>query len=231
MTENKFLNLVTNPLVTLDHTYRYSGTKLVEAESLAQHVVDTIMIGILMIDYINTLESKEVFSIPWYVMKATYHDLEEIITGDVPRPLKYYNEDTRKSLKKVAELIARDTFVENTQNPSYHYTVWYNAKEGDEGFILRIVDMLTVAYKCVKEISLLNNYYMLKVAHEVSTYIGEILYTIDSDDVFTRLSQGSRSYIRQVLSDAIKAMREIINTHAPELQDLNIISQSLIKQE
>ena len=51
---NKFLEIVSSPLMNLDHTYRYSGTKLVESESLSQHIIDTVMMGLKIIE-INSI--------------------------------------------------------------------------------------------------------------------------------------------------------------------------------
>ena len=59
MATNKSMELAASPLMNLDHTYRYSGTKLVEAESLSQHIVDTIMMGLKIIDKINFITGED----------------------------------------------------------------------------------------------------------------------------------------------------------------------------
>ena len=70
MTDNKFLELTSSPLMNLDHTYRYSGTKLVEPESLSQHIVDTIMMGLKVIDEINHIAGRDILDRDKYLMKA-----------------------------------------------------------------------------------------------------------------------------------------------------------------
>lgn len=225
MKKNEFLRLSSSPLMNLDHTFRYSGTRLVEQESLSQHIVDTIMMGILIIDKINSIEDNPL-DLSIYIMKATYHDLEEVITGDVPRPLKYFNEDTHHSLKSVADSVAKNLFDSQTYHPDLHYNIWDEAKEGREGFILKIVDTLCVANKVVKEVSLLNNFYMLRVAHEVSHYIDELRETLVSHD--ENFSDSAIRYLSELLKSAAEAMEDILQSHKDVLSKNNIVAQSMI---
>ena len=226
--KNEFLNLVTSPLMNMDHTYRYSGTKLVEQESLSQHILDTIILGIRFIDKINTFEGHDYFNDSNYVLKAVYHDLEEVITGDVPRPLKYFNKDTRDSLKNVAEQVAYDLFTSQMDNSLYHYYIWENAKEGREGFILKIVDTLVVANKVIKEVSFLHNFYMLRVAHEVRFYLQEYLNNIKKNKHYEALQDSSKNYIKEVIEGAIQSMESLLTEFQKEVEELNVISQSMI---
>ena len=227
---NKFLELASSPLMNLDHTYRYSGTKLVEAESLSQHIVDTIIMGMKIIDRINSILNCDMLSIERYVMKAVYHDLEEVITGDIPRPLKYYNEQTRDSLKDVADMVAQDLFKREFSDWKAHYSIWDDAKSGDEGIILKVVDTLVVANKVVKEVTLLNNNYMLRVAHEVSKYLIEIYDHINlsptNNPIFSQ--PDVKKYLLDVIDGAISAMEHVIEENQECMTSLNIHGQSMI---
>lgn len=220
--QNEFLNLVSSPLMNLDHTYRYSGTKLVEAESLSHHIVDTIMLGIKIIDKVNDIAGHTLIDPSEYVMKAVYHDLEEVITGDVPRPLKYYNTDTRDSLKLVADEIAMRFFCNQFTEGYPHYSIWDTAKSGHSGMILKIVDTLVVANKVVKEVSILHNFYMLRVAHEVSKYLKEI-HGIPYIGI-ARVDD----YLSEIIEGAVVAMEDIINSNKDVMKSLNIHGQSMV---
>lgn len=224
--ENKFLDLVSSPLMNLDHTYRYSGTKLVEAESLSQHIVDTIMLGLKMIDAINGIANYTCLDPSKYVMKAIYHDLEEVVTGDVPRPLKYYDDATRDSLKNVADQVARKFFDEQFNYGITHYNIWNDAKEDAEGYILKIVDTLVVANKVIKEVTLLHNFYVLRVAHEVSQYLRELRDTVAKRDMLN--DEDITDYLTSILDGAIKSMDDIINANKDCMDALNIYGQSMI---
>lgn len=225
---NNFLSLIANPLMNLDHTYRYSGTKLVEMESLSQHIVDTIMLGLKLIDELNWMNKDyedDILDTREYVMKAIYHDLEEAVTGDIPRPLKYYNDKTLESMREVADIIAHDFFSKQFKSPE-PYKEWDNAKCGKEGFILKLVDNLVVVNKVIKEVSLLHNFYMLRVAHEVSQYTRSLLKDVQESSHFN--NPEANSYIESVLLGAIDSMNFILNEHKETLESLNIHGQSMI---
>lgn len=222
MEQNRFLKLVSSPLMNLDHTYRYSGTKLVESESLSQHIVDTIMMGLKIIEDINTIGNIHLND-AIYLRKAVYHDLEEVITGDVPRPLKYHDESTLNSLRHVASDVAEELFKSEFNDWYKHYIVWDTAKDGLEGFILKIVDNLVVSNKVVKEVSLLNNYYMLRVAHEVVQYTACIKEHILEDSLID--DKETNDYLVSLLDGAIAAMLEILEEHKDKI---NLCSHSMI---
>lgn len=213
MENNKFLKLVSSPLMNLDHTYRYSGTKLAESETLSQHIVDTIMMGLKIIDTLNSngmnLSTKE------YVMKATYHDLEEVITGDIPRPLKYHDKVTLQSMRDVADEVAKELFKQEFTDWNIHFYKWQLAKNGNEGFVLKLVDNLVVVNKVVKEVSLLHNYYMLRVAHEVKQYTTELKNS--TEDYIIGWTPGAKAYIYELLDGAIQAMQDILDAHKDKL--------------
>lgn len=224
--KNEFLDLVSSPLMNLDHTYRYSGTKLVEPESLSQHIMDTVMLGLKIIDEANHLAGKEVLDPKAYVMKAIFHDLEEVITGDIPRPLKYYDKDTTASMKHVAEEVAYRFFEKEFHQVNTCYDLWESAKHGDEGFILKLVDTFVVVSKTLKEVSLLHNYYMLRVAHEVSQYLKEVLDGFMWNCPIT--SQAVSMYLKELIEGALASMEKLLEDNQEIMYDFNISSQSMI---
>ena len=224
MVNNKFLQITSSPLMNLDHTYRYSGTKLVEPESLSQHIVDTIMMGLKMVDEINWIAGEQVLDPQKYLMKAVAHDLEEVITGDIPRPLKYYNEDTTKSMKEVADQVAFKFFGDQFRDFGMYYHYWKDAKEDKEGYILKLVDTLVVVNKVLKEVSMLHNFYMLRVAHEVSQYLKE--HIGGSWDYFEE--EDVNAYINSILHGALETMNQILSENAETMEKFGIFEQSMI---
>lgn len=226
---NEFLKIASSPLMNLDHTYRYSGTKLVEAESLSQHITDTIMMGLKIIDKMNSIAGKQVVDPAEYLMKAVYHDLEEVITGDIPRPLKYYNAATLESMRDVADQVAYEFFDREFYCGGYHHDIWESAKEGKAGYILKLVDTLVVANKVVKEVSLLNNFYMLRVAHEVKTYLQEqFAYMTDHVSDIYPDERLVHEYLYSLLDGAILAVTDILYEHRECMEKLNIAGMSMI---
>ena len=83
-------------------------------------------------------------------VKAIFHDAPEILTGDIPTPVKYYSPETREayssveaaSIKKLTEMLPheyRDTYLEI-----------FNHSE-EEGVIIKAADRISAYIKCLEE--------------------------------------------------------------------------------
>ena len=88
---------------------------------------------------------------------ALYHDATEIITGDMPTPIKYYNPEIKSSYKKV-ERVAADKLISllpetlrDTSRP-----VLYEQDE-DIRRLVKAADKLSAYIKCIEELKAGNN--------------------------------------------------------------------------
>ena len=82
---------------------------------------------------------------------AIYHDASEILTGDLPTPIKYYNPEIRNAYKEV-ERIAGNRLLDMLPpelRPSYEHLVL----EDDETVnpIVKAADKLSAYIKCLEE--------------------------------------------------------------------------------
>lgn len=82
-----------------------------------------------------------------------YHDCTEIITGDMPTPIKYYNTDTKEAYKNVEKQAAKELLA---MLPDYLYeeyeSVLFQGEE--EEYIWKLVkaaDRLSAYIKCLEE--------------------------------------------------------------------------------
>lgn len=92
------------------------------------------------------------------LQRALLHDMEEIITGDIPTPTKYANP------KLTAEIHAYE--LESAEKVSqafgtYALDSWIFAKDNTvEGNIITLADSAAVVYKIVRELRLGNNFFL-----------------------------------------------------------------------
>ena len=82
-----------------------------------------------------------------------YHDANEIITGDMPTPVKYYDEEIQKAYKKV-ERVASVTLL--NQLPDYmqpYYREIFLEQSGEEALwrLVKGADKLSALIKCIEE--------------------------------------------------------------------------------
>ena len=88
---------------------------------------------------------------------ALYHDATEIITGDMPTPIKYYNPEIKNSYKKV-ERVAADkllSLLPEALRETYRPVLY----EQDEEIrrLVKAADKLSAYIKCIEELKAGNN--------------------------------------------------------------------------
>ena len=83
---------------------------------------------------------------------ALFHDASEILTGDLPTPIKYYNPDIRKAYKAVEAVSAQKllSMLPSELQPGYEPLL----TESDPGVkrIVKAADKLSAYIKCVEEL-------------------------------------------------------------------------------
>lgn len=82
---------------------------------------------------------------------ALYHDASEILTGDMPTPIKYYNVEIKDAYKQV-EHIAGNRLLEMLPpelRPSYEHLVLEDDKELEP--FVKGADKLSAYLKCIEE--------------------------------------------------------------------------------
>ena len=207
--KSEFLKVVNNPIFNVDGVERYSGVYQVKKETLSHHITDVSLLSYIIALKLNTYG--ENLDKGLILEKCLLHDLEETLTGDIPRSTKYYCKSGLEAMQGVAD-DAMHKITDLIDGSSEIFELWGTAKYGKEGMILKLADMICVVRKVMIEVGLLNNNYFLKVAHEVRGFLSELAKTADLS-VFCKDSQ---DYLHALISDAVDVLNDIINTHQYE---------------
>ncbi len=87
------------------------------------------------------------------VLIGLYHDANEIITGDVPTPVKYHDSGILDAYKKVEEKANRKLLSLLPEYMQSYYEEIFFPKEGDEELwrIVKAADKLSALIKCIEE--------------------------------------------------------------------------------
>ena len=82
-----------------------------------------------------------------------YHDCTEIITGDMPTPIKYYNRDTREAYKNVEQQAAKELLEMLPDYLREDYESLFFPKAGEEYIwkLVKAADKLSAYIKCIEE--------------------------------------------------------------------------------
>lgn len=89
------------------------------------------------------------------VMLAVYHDVPEILTGDMPTPVKYYNPAIREAYKQV-EISACDKLLgmlPDDLKADYQSFIRPQDETSEEMRLVKAADKLSALVKCIEETS------------------------------------------------------------------------------
>ena len=88
-----------------------------------------------------------------------YHDMTEIITGDMPTPVKYHSEDMREAFKEVEDKAGRKLISMLPEDMARYYESAFFPREEDEYLwqIVKAADKISALIKCIEEKNAGNN--------------------------------------------------------------------------
>ena len=82
---------------------------------------------------------------------ALYHDASEILTGDLPTPIKYYNPDIKGAYKQVERIAGQQLLDMLPQQLRSSYEHLVLEDDEDVNPIVKAADKLSAYIKCVEE--------------------------------------------------------------------------------
>jgi len=88
---------------------------------------------------------------------ALYHDASEILTGDMPTPIKYFNPDIRKAYKEVEAVAERKLVDMLPQELRSVYEPVLTDIPAEVEELVKAADKLSAYIKCVEELKAGNN--------------------------------------------------------------------------
>lgn len=208
----------------MNEVYRYSSVYQEDEESLAEHVAEVLMMSYLVAKNMEKLG--ETIDKGVLLEKCLLHDIDEVLTGDVPRNTKYANNNVHKELNIVADEAVK--LIESTYGDIDIFNIWNTAKSGKEGVILKVVDMLCVAKKCITEIELRGNKSFLKVVTELESHLEKMIASDNGFSLFEK--DAAKSFLKDLIIDA-KDEITTIRVKYQYLIDKYHIRENVIKGE
>ena len=84
---------------------------------------------------------------------ALYHDMSEILTGDMPTPIKYYGADIKTAYKKIEEIATDKLLGGLTPETRGGISEAAVPKEEEVKALIKAADKLDAYIKCCEELS------------------------------------------------------------------------------
>lgn len=91
-----------------------------------------------------------------------YHDASEIITGDMPTPVKYYNPEIKQAYQQVEEISKRRllAMLPEEMQPAYEEILFFEEKDKACYSIVKAADRISAYIKCIEELNAGNSEFM-----------------------------------------------------------------------
>lgn len=223
--EKEFRNLLFNQTTNANDVIRYSGTYLVRQENLSSHIYEVSMLAYEIANILNN-RYNEKLDIGVILEKSLIHDIDETATGDIVRNVKHHSEKTKESLDEVASLSVK-SISDRIEGLESVYDVWSTAKDGKEGLLIKLVDMIVVARKASLEVEIYNNYGALKTVTELTYHLEVLLDEIQS---FEDLSLNSMRYLVSLIKNVSDHISLLQNKYYDALSIYNV-DKSVINVE
>ncbi|NCA67433.1 MAG: 5'-deoxynucleotidase [Clostridia bacterium] len=91
-------------------------------------------------------------------VRGIYHDAGEVLVGDLPTPVKYYNLDINGSYKALEQIAAKKLVKMLPDELQKDYETIIGVETADyEGKLLKAADKICAYIKCVEEVTSGNN--------------------------------------------------------------------------
>jgi len=136
-----------------------------QTENVMQHTAECAFLTHYLALVGNQYFEKS-YNIDRLTVCALYHDATEVLTGDLPTPIKYFNNDMEKIYKQI-ESAAFGKLIEHLpQDLQANYAAYLNGAglSDEEKALLKISDLLCAYIKCIHEINAGNKEF--KLAYE-----------------------------------------------------------------
>lgn len=139
-------------MARMKYIRRWSLMRNSDSENISEHSLEVAMIAhalavISNVRFGNDLNTERAALI------GMYHDTTEIITGDMPTPVKYFNTDIKSAYKEVENIAAGKLIRMLPPDMQEYYNDLFYKNEKDEYIwkLVKAADKLSALLKCIKE--------------------------------------------------------------------------------
>ena len=148
MHENQFFAMLSR----MKYINRWGLMRNVRSENISEHSLDVAFFA----HALGIIKNKRFggnIDCDRLAVLAMYHDTTEIITGDMPTPVKYYNQSIKTAYKEV-EAIAQNTLLSYLpEDIREEYQKVFDRKDDEEYLwsLVKAADRISALVKCIEE--------------------------------------------------------------------------------
>ena len=142
-------------LFRMKHIDRWGLMRTVFKENLAEHSMEVAVLAHALAT-IGNVKLGKTHDCEHIALASLFHDMNEILTGDLPTPVKYYNDDIRTAYKKIEETSREKmlSLLDEDLQESYRQALQVTP---EQELLIKAADRLCAYLKCADEIKHANN--------------------------------------------------------------------------
>ena len=130
--------------------HRWSLMRNTVPENDAEHSLQVAMIAHAIAVIARDRYGKQVD--PEHVLSlAVYHDATEVMTGDLPTPVKYHNDELRGAYHRLEALSADRLLALLPEDMQPAFTPYMKQEPGYEHTLVKAADRISACIKCMEE--------------------------------------------------------------------------------
>lgn len=133
---------------------RWALMKNTSSENVSEHSLEVGMIAHALAVIGNSRFDKDL-NAEKAALIGMYHDSSEIITGDMPTPVKYYNQEIKNAMKEVEGVANKKLLSMLPEDMREAYTSIFFKAEEDEYLwkLVKAADKISALIKCMEELN------------------------------------------------------------------------------
>ncbi len=138
----------------MKNIYRWGLMRNTRKENLSEHSLEVAQIAHALAIISNNRFGGN--TDPCFTaVAAMYHDSSEIITGDMPTPIKYYNSEIKSAYKQIEAVAEKQLTEMLPQDFKEQFAKIYSPDDNTKRFI-KAADKLSALIKCTEELNMGN---------------------------------------------------------------------------
>lgn len=140
-------------LSRMKYITRWGLMKNTQPENIQEHSLQVAMIAHALALIRNTFFGGNINSDKVAVL-GLYHDCNEIITGDLPTPIKYFNPQISRAYKDVEKVSKRKilSMLPKELQASYKEILFHEELDPEAWEIVKAADRISAYIKCLEEV-------------------------------------------------------------------------------